>query len=165
MSSYERIVQRSVVDMHTGEIIGNQLEKTTDIFKRSDEDGFIKLYLNDLAKLSKVQHKAMLVLFELLKIMDYHNEISVSIGKKKDICKALDIYNLVNGEKILGTNIVDQHIFKLIKIGLLMRKDKGMYIANPSLFGKGKWNDIKEIRMSISYSEDGRMIKSEINKI
>jgi hypothetical protein len=46
-----------------------------------------------------------------------------------------------------------------------MRKDKGMYIANPSLFGKGKWNDIKEIRMSISYSEDGRMIKSEINKI
>lgn len=164
MGSYERIIQRSVVDTHTGEIIGNQLEKTTDIFKKSEEEGFIKLYLHDLAKLSKVQYKAILVLFELLKIMDYHNEISVSIGKKKDICKSLDIYNLVKGEKVLATNVIDQHIFKLIKTGLLMRKDKGMYIANPNLFGKGKWNDIKDIRMSISYSEDGRMIKSEINK-
>ena len=96
--------------------------------------------------------------------MDYSNEISVSIGKKKAICETLDIFNLIEGDRVLGTNIVDQHITKLVKAGLLARKDKGMYIANPNLFGKGRWTDVKKIRMSVEYSEDGRLITSNIDK-
>jgi hypothetical protein len=161
---FENIRKSSIVDSETGEIV-ETISHTTDVFRRADgEGGFVKLYLNDLGKLNNIQHKAMLVLFELIKIMDYNNEISVSIGKKKDICTNLDIYNLVNGQKVLGTNIVDQHITKLVKSGILARKDKGMYIANPSLFGKGKWTDVKKIRMSVEYSEDGRLIISEIKK-
>ena len=80
------------------------------------------------------------------------------------MCKELDIYNLVKGEKVLGTNIIDQHITKLVKSGLLSRKDKGMYIANPNLFGKGKWQDIKAIRMQFEYNDNGSFIKTEIDK-
>ena len=106
----------------------------------------------------------MMVLLELVKTMDYKNEISISIGKKKEICQDLDIYNLVNKQKILATNVIDQHITKLVKSGLLIRKDKGMYIANPHLFGKGKWQDIKAIRMQFEYNNSGSFIKTEIDK-
>ena len=158
---YENVRKQTVVDSDSGEVM-SIVNHTSDVFRRSDGEGsFVKLYLTDLAKLNKIQHKAMMVLLELIKIMDYNNEISLSIGKKKDICKVLDIYNLEGSEKVLGTNIVDQHITKLVKAGILARKDKGMYIANPSLFGKGKWTDVKKIRMSVEYSEDGRLITTE----
>jgi hypothetical protein len=161
---FENVRKSTTVDSATGEVT-EMITHTTDVFRRADgEGGFVKLYLDDLAKLNKVQHKAILVLFELVKIMDYDNEISVSIGKKKSICESLDIYNLVEGVKVLGTNIVDQHITKLVKAGLLARKDKGMYIANPQLFGKGRWTDVKKIRMSVEYSQDGRLIMSNIEK-
>jgi len=161
---FENVRKSSMVDSSTGEII-ETISHTTDVFRRADgEGGFVKLYLTDLAKLNKIQHKAILVLFELVKIMDYSNEISVSIGKKKAICESLDIYNLVDGDRVLGTNIVDQHITKLVKAGMLARKDKGMYIANPNLFGKGRWTDVKKIRMSVEYSEDGRLITSNMDK-
>ena len=161
---FEKIKRSSIVDSDTGEVI-ETVSHTTDVFRRSDgEGGFVKLYLNDLARLTKIQHKSMLVLFELIKIMDYNNEISISIGKKKSICESLNIYNLVGENRVLGTNIVDQHITKLVKVGILARIDKGMYVANPSMFGKGRWMDIKKIRMSVEYSEDGRIIITDIKK-
>lgn len=161
---FESVKRTNFVDGATGEVT-ESITVTSDIFRRADGEGnFVKLYITDLGILNKLQHKAMMVLLELVKTMDYKNEISVSIGKKKDMCKELDIYNLVNGERVLGTNIIDQHITKLVKSGLLSRKDKGMYIANPNLFGKGKWQDIKAIRMQFEYNDNGSFIKTEIDK-
>jgi len=161
---FESIKTSRSVDTETGEITST-LINTTEVFRRTEGEGnFVKLYVTDLGKLNKLQHKTMMVLLELVKTMDYKNEISISIGKKKDMCKELDIYNLVNGEKVLGTNIIDQHITKLVKSSLLIRKDKGMYIANPNLFGKGKWQDIKAIRMQFEYNDNGSFIKTEIDK-
>ncbi len=161
---FESVKRTNFVDGATGEVT-ESITVTSDIFRRTDGEGnFVKLYITDLGILNKLQHKAMMVLLELVKTMDYKNEISVSIGKKKDMCKELDIYNLVKGEKVLGTNIIDQHITKLVKSGLLSRKDKGMYIANPNLFGKGKWQDIKAIRMQFEYNDNGSFIKTEIDK-
>jgi hypothetical protein len=161
---FESVKRTNFVDGATGEVT-ESITVTSDIFRRTDGEGnFVKLYITDLGILNKLQHKAMMVLLELVKTMDYKNEISVSIGKKKDMCKELDIYNLVNGERVLGTNIIDQHITKLVKSGLLSRKDKGMYIANPNLFGKGKWQDIKAIRMEFEYNDNGSFIKTEIEK-
>ena len=91
---FENVRKSSIVDSSTGEII-ETVSHTTDVFRRADgEGGFVKLYLGDLAKLNKIQHNDILVLFELVKIMDYSNEISVSIGKKKAICETLDIFIL-----------------------------------------------------------------------
>ena len=161
---FEKQERRHKVDAETGEVIESILS-TTELFRRTDGEGnFVKLYITDLGKLNKLQHKTMLVLLELVKTMDYKNEVSVSIGKKKEICKDLEVYNLINGERVLATNVIDQHITKLVKSGLLHRKDKGMYVANPNLFGKGKWQDIKAIRMQFSYNENGSFIKTEIDK-
>lgn len=159
---FERTVDETTVDTDTGEVLNTTTQTSVVFSKTSGEDTFIKLYIQDLGKLNNLQHKTMLVLFELIKTMDYQNEISVSIGKKKDICKVLDIYNSVKGE--LATNVVDQHITKLVKANLLFRKDKGMYIVNANLFGKGKWTDIKSIRMKIDYNTKERKINTEILK-
>lgn len=162
---FESIKEETLVNKDTGEVI-DTVRYSKSIFKHSSgEPNFVKFYLQDLGKLKNLQQKAMLVLFELLAIMDYNNEISVSIGKKKDIAYRLDIWNVKkDGTKELGTNIVDQHITKLVKSGLLMRKDKGMYIANPKIFGRGKWEDIRKIKMHVEYTEDGKVIVSNVDK-
>lgn len=130
----------------------------------SSEGMFVKMYMSDIGRLMNVQHKAMLVLMELLKIMDYHNEISVSTGKKREICRVLDIYNNVNGEKVEGINIISQYMTHLVRAGILARKDKGMYVVNPNLFAKCKWHEVSRIRMSVEYSEDGKLVTTQFHK-
>lgn len=153
----------SELDMATGEVKAVRITERN-VGSVTSEGMFVKMYMDDIGKLLKVQHKAMLVLMELLKIMDYHNEISVSAGKKREICRALDIYNDVGGVKSEGINVISQYMTHLVKCGLLARKDKGMYIVNPHLFAKCRWHEVGKIRMSVEYSDDGRLITTKFDK-
>ena len=72
---YENIRRQDIVNAETGEVI-QSIMNTTDVFRRADGEGnFVKLYITDLGKLNKLQHKTMMVLLELVKTMDYKNEI------------------------------------------------------------------------------------------
>jgi hypothetical protein len=33
-----------------------------------------------------------------------------------------------------------------------------LYLINPFFFGRGKWDDIRKVRLQVIYSEEGRMI-------
>lgn len=163
MNWYKSSETISEIDLATGEIKATQLiEKNVGTV--TSEGMFVKMYMDDIGRLLNVQHKAMLVLMELLKIMDYHNEISVSTGKKREICRVLDIYNEVKGVRTEGINIISQYMTHLVKAGILARKDKGMYIVNPNLFAKCRWHEVSRIRMSVEYSEDGRLITTKFHK-
>lgn len=151
------------VDADTGEvrnIVRHERHVTRSV---EGEPHFIKVYLNDIARLNGIQAKAIQVLFELLSMMDYRNQISLSAGKKKEMCEKLDIWSRrSNGATELGVNILDQQIHRLVKGGFLSRKDKGVYVANPDLFGRGRWGDIRKIRLSIEYTEDGRFLITDV---
>ena len=68
---YENIRRQDIVNAETGEVI-QSIMNTTDVFRRADGEGnFVKLYITDLGKLNKLQHKTMMVLLELVKTMDY----------------------------------------------------------------------------------------------
>ncbi len=105
------------------------------------EPSFVKLYLKDLTHLRELPAWVSGVLYELLKKMDYNNEIILNSTVKSRIANDLDVVS----------KTIDNALGKLVQKNILLRQDKGIYLANPYLFGKGLWEDIEEIRMKVTY--------------
>lgn len=49
----------------------------------------------------------------------------------------------------------------LVNKNILIREERACYRVNPKYIAKGKWQDIKALRLVIDYSEQGREIKVE----
>lgn len=119
------------------------------------EPEFVKLYLENISMLRGLPKWTDAVLRELLRLMNYKNQIVLNASLKKEIAEDLKIKNIKSIDNALG---------KLVKGQVLIRKDKGIYIGNPLLFGKGEWKDIRELRMTVHYSTKGRTISTEVMK-
>jgi hypothetical protein len=157
---------------------GNLLStKTTMYIKGKPESDFVKMYLDDLSLLKGLTPTESNVLYELLKRMDYDNMISLSTGSKKEICHALKMYNkagrgkgfavLVDdktNEPTPSINSLNGILNKLSEKEIFHRKDKGLFQVNPYLFGKGRWADIEEIRVTYSYTPEGKKQESAIKR-
>jgi hypothetical protein len=157
---------------------GNFLEnRTTHISSGKAESDFVKMYLDDLALLKGLTPTEGNVLYELLKRMDYNNEISLSTGAKKEICHALEMYSkagrgkgfatLVDdktNEPTPSTNSLNGIINRLCEKEIFFKKDKGLYQVNPFLFGKGRWADIDNIRVTVDYTPQGKRQETAIKK-
>lgn len=116
------------------------------------EPDFVKLYITDIMKLSNLPKSSNSVLMELLKRATYTNEIVIIKSIREDICKILGIADITLRKSI------DEFLDK----GILTKKMKGVYIANPFLFARGSWENIKKIRLLVEYNEYGRfLIKDE----
>ena len=61
------------------------------------------------------------------------------------ICAELDI----------KMDTLNKAIDNLYKAGVLIRVERGIYMADPNLFGKGEWKDINNLRLVINYNQDG----------
>ena len=72
---------------------------------------------------------------------------------KKRICSRLDI----------KMQTLDNALTKFVKKQILFRVEKGIFLPNPYLFAKGSWNEVKELRMVINYTEKGKTVQAEIN--
>jgi hypothetical protein len=48
--------------------------------------------------------------------------------------------------------------------GIFFRKDTGVFLGNPMLFGKGDWNDIRQLRMTVIYGKYGIKVSTEVDK-
>lgn len=165
MSTKTLSVTNSVSTAINGELQKEET-RTVNIVRQIDsEPPFVKCYLRDISILNKIQRQTEAVMWELLSLMDYNSEISLSAGRKRELCRKLDFFRL-NSEKRLvpSTNVVDQHIHRLVISKLFSRKDTGVYIANPHIFGKGKWGDIQNIRLQIDYSNAGKVVTADIQK-
>lgn len=147
-----------------GVLLSEQTVTTSILKKAEQEPSFVKVYVEDIGRLSNLQPQTRNVVDQLLKSMDYNNQVVVNVGYKRQICKALDIYVNTKAGRVLGVNVIDQHISKLIIAGFMQRTEKGVYRIDANLFAKGQWLDIKNIRLQIDYSADGRIITSTINK-
>jgi hypothetical protein len=145
------ITETMVVDSNTGEVTN---EVTTRTYKVPSEPHFVKLYLRDIIYLHDMPTALHGILHELLQIMDYDNLITVNSARKRLIATKLDI----------ALSTISNGITSLVKANILIRRDVGMYVANPYLFGKGNWNDIYKIRLSVDYSIEGKSFQTEIKR-
>ena len=154
----KRIIQsvetRTSINHETGEVFEEQEIKKTHI---PNEDSYIKIYLRDVNYLHNLPGGLENITYELLRLVNYNNEIIVNSAVKRQIAEKID-------KKF---NTVNQYITKLVHYDILIRKDTGIYILNPLFYGKGKWQDILKLRedleLNIIYS-DGQKPKIFHNK-
>lgn len=143
------IVETVSLDVESGEVIQ---ETQTSIYTLDREPDFVKLYVDDIRHLYNISNTDILLAF--VRKMNYDNEIALNASIKRDISNAL------------GTTVsnIDKMISKYVQKDILIRKDRGLFLVNPYLFGRGKWQDIRKIRLSIEYTLEGRKVVSSIEK-
>jgi hypothetical protein len=125
----------------------------TSTYAVESEPAYIKLYIQDIGILNKITGKSNEVLLEFIRHMGYNNVIPTYKPIKQMIAKKLNI----------SLHTVDKAVKMLKKNGLFIPFARGMYIADPNLFAKGKWSDIKNLRLVIQYDSDGtKRLKSNL---
>jgi hypothetical protein len=139
-TTYESI--ESVTDLNTGEITVIKSHTQSVLEKEPD---YVKLYVADIMKLNNLPRNSGAVMNCLLRSMSYNNIIPAYAPIKRVICKELNI----------GMDSLNKAIDSLFKAGMLIRIERGVYMADPNLFGKGEWKNIKNLRLIIDYKEDG----------
>jgi hypothetical protein len=145
MSKTQKITRqetKTIIDSETGEIITTQDIKS---FAVEKEPNYVKMYIEDIGKLKNIPQSANEVLNVLVRNMSYGNMV-VMIKPIKELIKE---------ETGLKMNTINKSIQNLYKAGILIRRSRSVYIVDPTLFAKGKWEDIKKLRLVIDYNEDG----------
>lgn len=117
------------------------------------EPHFVKLYLKDLAHLRDLPAWVSGVLYELLTLMDYKNEIVLNSTIKNRIASKLEIH----------PKTIDNTLVKFVDKKILIRQGKGVFLGNPYIFGRGTWSEVEEIRMTVVYQANGdKDVQAEI---
>lgn len=139
----------TVTDKITGEVL---MERTEESFFSEIEPDFIKMYTIDLLLLLEVPPDSLRIMIIILRQMSYTNILYTD----KDF-----VETCINYIGISERNI-RRSISILCSKGVLLKIQKGKYIVNPELFARGSWKDIKKIKLSISYSNEGVKIESDL---
>lgn len=141
----------TIISQETGEIIEHK-QYTKQQVKNSFEPDFVKLYINDVITLSSGEIKTTRVdvLYLLLSYLDYHNEIALTSDRREEVCESCNI-TMPYFKKVLKDFLDQQILFN--KHNKKGEKIRSIYIANPHYFGRGKWEDIYNLRMTISYDK------------
>lgn len=145
-----KVITNKVTDIENGEV--KYEEETTESYVDKEPD-YVKLYLKDIVALNDLPKGLDRVINVLLKTMSYDNMIILNSFIKKQMTEEL-------GYK--SVQVLNNNINKLVNSEILYRKGTGTYQVNAKYFGRGNWNDIKEIRLQQRYSKSGRDVKAEI---
>ena len=151
---YER--EETVTDNSTGEALST---KKTSVCRIPQEPPYMKVYLNDLCRLTNVPKANEDVLKLLLRKLDYDGYITISTRYREEIQKKLNI--------TAGT--LRNRIQLLKQQGLIRVVSNNEYEANPHFFGRGNWADIYnrriegKFKLTITYDTKGnKKIKTEV---
>jgi len=143
MSKKKKVIyeeSKIVTDKETGEVI----QETSKVIKKVAHDEFMQVYLDDLKGIMSIENKSQLkVLVELWKLAKFNtNQVIIVKAVKQQIADNIGI----------AYKTVDNHIVKMQKSGLLIRKDRSVYYLNPKYFFKGYLeNRPKLIRFIVEY--------------
>lgn len=141
------------LDKETGEVILE--ESKIHSFMIDKEPDYVKVYLEDISRLKDIPAGMNKVLFELMKSISYNGVIMAYKPVKELMCNNMGI----------SMNYLNKCIDEFYKKGILIRYARGVYLADPNLFAKGSWKDIKNLRLVIEYSKDGtKTLKSNVSE-
>ena len=125
-------------------------KRTTQRIRLAQEPNYIKLYLNTLLTFKDLPKQMNVILLELLNIMTFANKATKHGGQ-------LIILNTFVKEDIIERLGIKMNTFKksltaFCKSGILKRIGNSTYQANPDMFGRGDWTDIKAIRATFDFN-------------
>jgi hypothetical protein len=130
------------IDVTSGQVFKSV---KTDVYGKTKEPTFIKLYIDDIARLNDLPTGLSRILLEIVKSMSYNNVFAAYMPIKNVMCARLGI----------TINYLNKAIDTFHKKGLFIRLGRGMYLVDPEIFAKGSWEDIQELRLVVKYSHDG----------
>jgi hypothetical protein len=143
----------------TGEVL---MESHTQIKRLPIEPPFIKLYLDEIIKISNLPKGNSAVLYQFIRLVDYDGEVNLSPHLKNKMVRIIGMKNAKS---------LDNAISSLIKGNIMKRIGRGSFVLNPNLFAKGSWNNVhhlrdKYINLNIRFFPNGKKeIVSTIEKI
>lgn len=118
-----------------------------------DEPPYYKVYLQDIANVYGLNPAERAVWEILCSNMTFQNLVFLYKPIKMMLVQA-------TGKKY---ETIKAAIKSLTAKGLLIRQDRAVYLVSPKYAARGKWQDIKALRMTIDYNAQGRNI--EVKKI
>ncbi|PWN59129.1 replication/maintenance protein RepL [Chryseobacterium oncorhynchi] len=137
-----------IMDSETGEVIEQVRKESLAVGK---EPNYYKVYINDLANLQGLNPTEKMVLEILSANMTFDNLIVLIKPIKEKLVK-------ITGKEF---ETIKKAIQGLSKKKVLLKEERACYRVNPKYVAKGKWEDIKALRLVIEYSEQGREISIE----
>lgn len=129
---------RTVMEVNetTGEVTG---QTTVYVSPPQSEPPYVKVYFDGFSCLRSVPLYCWPVLVWLLRLMPYANtdpcfEFGAPMRRK------------VAAELNVSLGRVNHAVSDLLKYGVLLPVERGLYQFNPSFFARGEWKDIKKLR-------------------
>ncbi|WP_318431521.1 replication/maintenance protein RepL [Photobacterium leiognathi] len=158
MSTKKKLIQETIetsFDHDTGEV---KQESNVRTFQIPQEPPFVKLYIEDLTSLYDLPKTSPSMLMELLKKLDYEGQVNLNAANKRQICER-------TGHAI---KTLDNFLSQLVKHKIFRRIDRGVFVPNPHLFGRGEWREIhkrREAWLKVTYDENGeRQVTSSLEE-
>ncbi len=160
MTKPERVVYNETkkeINFATGEI---KTEEITNVVKIPKEPPYVKMYIDDLAKILELTSGCRSLLYFLIKKMDYEGIITLTKSSRDRLAEQIGVKETA----------VRNQITQLCQKRILRRIGTGEFEANPNLFARGDWSDIhkrrKCFKLTISYESEARTLNgSAINDI
>lgn len=135
---------------------------------RKSEPPYIKTYLEDICYLNSIPHYCHNVLRVLMSLstVNYADE-----GDNQEQGMIINITPYIRqlAMQKLGvknSQSISNALTQLIQGGVLIRLGSGSYRLNPYLFGRGDWNDIAKLRLTVDYDflKQRKVMNAKIEK-
>ena len=132
-----------ITDMQTGEIIAEQTEHIEAGYVDA-EPQYIKIYLDCILRFKGLGSSLNPILLALCRHMSFADKEQIVFVNKY-------VKDLICAECGLKTKRIEQAIKQFVEVGLLKRKARGVYLVNPYIISRGKWEDIKKLRATFDF--------------
>lgn len=126
------------VNDRTGEVTGMT---TVYVSPPQNEPPYVKVYLDSFQCLMDMPMYCGPVLWWMMRMLPYANMDQVfEFGGPMRRRAAAELE--------ISAGRVDHAVSDLLKCGVLLRVERGLYRFNPAFFARGEWKDIQKIRSS-----------------
>lgn len=145
--------ENTVTNLLTGEVseVGRTLIK-----RAKSRDNFIKLFVENIDFLVRLDSQEKTLFFYMLVRVDYNNIVSFDSSLKhslisKKVMGRTSMYKALQGllDKKVIYEIDEKLSEEITNIGM-----KDCYLLNPNLVGRGSWNELKKLRHTITRETD-----------
>ena len=123
MAKIVQLEQKTEVDYETGQVTKQTNSKVINL---PQEPPYVKMYIDDVGKLLDVPPGPRMVLYQLVRKLDYEGFISLTPAARERIAKACDI----------SVRTMSNYLTMLSASGILRHAGRGEYEMNPNLSPK-----------------------------
>lgn len=147
MSKIERVLEK--ID---GDGVVQRTAEIINIRPMPPEPPYVKMYIDDLGRISGLQASHTAILTYVAALVDYDGIITLNARRKACVAATTGC----------SVKTIENAITEYMKHDIVRRIGRAEYELNPSLFAKGEWKNIRERReafsVHISYTKTGRHI-------